>query len=254
MFKWRHPTSSEGPAGAARAAEDAVEAHPSPNLVKAIECALKKDAPKILDLGPLCGETVVVLASRGARVTVDEFRMPAEPPPAAEGEEPPPRPPIRIDQPDDTFDLVLVWEQIDFVAPDRLKEFAAEIRRVTAADGGLLIYSRSKKTGDQDRRGRYRLVTEDRVVREPAEEEPRPRWVHPTRMIEEAFASFSIQGIHLQRDQTREFLATVKQPARGKRGPGIRKGGRKPPRRAPGKARRAGAKSGRRGGDLGTGA
>ena len=49
-------------------------------------------------------------------------------------------------------------------------------------------------------------------LREPSGRKPERRWVHPTREIERALAPLSVQGIHLQRNQIREFSALKKAP------------------------------------------
>ncbi len=237
MFGWRQdPTEVER-----RDPADDAQAQPCPGLVKAIERVLRGERPRILDLGPLCGNTVIELARRGARVTVDEFDLP-ETPPEDDSDSELPQPPLRIEQRDAEFDLVLAWEHIDFVAPDRLPEFAAELRRVTAAGGAVLLLSRSTGPGEPERRARYRIVGEDRIVREPLDERARPRWVHPTRRIELALEGFSIQGVHLQRDQTREYLIVKqdgkREPASGKRAQ-RRQPARKPAASSPGAMRRA---------------
>jgi hypothetical protein len=54
---------------------------------------------------------------------------------------------------------------------------------------------------------RFRIVADDRLVLEPTEGSPRRHWFHATRKLEGALAPLSIQGIHLQRNQMREFLA-----------------------------------------------
>jgi hypothetical protein len=54
---------------------------------------------------------------------------------------------------------------------------------------------------------RYRLLADDMIVREATDLPPRRRWVHATRDIERALAGFSIQSLHLQRTQMREFVA-----------------------------------------------
>ena len=166
----------------------------------------REERPEILDLGPFCGETVVQLAARGARLQVDRFDPP-EPTPAPEPGEAPPKPvPIVIGQPADRFDLVLAWEQIDFVPPERLKDFGAELRRVTRVGGWILFLSSARTGSERDVRVRYRLLGDGSLVREPVEETPRSRWVHPNREIERAMKGLSLQGIHLQRNQMREFL------------------------------------------------
>ena len=189
----------------------ASEAQSHPGVAKMLERAFRKSKPEILDLGPICGHTVVYLADRGARVSVDEFDPPPPTPTQEPGEDEIVVEPIRIEQPDGRFDLVLAWEQCDFVEPQRLPEFGAELRRVLGAGGCLLLFSRNA-TGRETGRSsevpcRYRLVSDAQAVREEAERPQRPRWIHPTREIERALAPLSIEGIHLQRNQIREFSA-----------------------------------------------
>jgi hypothetical protein len=162
---------------------------------------------EVLDLGPLCGSTVVYLAGRGARVHVEELEIPSPRPerkPNVIVEDPPP---VRLDQPDGRAHLVLAWEMLDFVPPDRLAEVGAELRRVTRAGGMLFLFSQAKPLAEREPVPRYTLLADDMVVRDPAGVRSLRRWAHPTREIERALAGFAIQGIHLQRNQMREITA-----------------------------------------------
>ncbi len=189
-----------------------------PSLAKALKRISKLTKPQILDLGPLCGATAVFLANHGARVCVEDFQPPPPHPKKSPDEEgdPPAVEPFRLDQPTDGFDLVLCWEAIDFTPPDRLKEVVGEMKRLVRENGLIFLLSRSA-TGPrkivQDIPGRFRVEAEDRLSREPAGSETCIRWVHLTREIERVLKPFSIQGIHLQRDQTREILA-LRKPAK----------------------------------------
>ena len=182
-------------------------------LGRALERVLKEERVRILDLGPLCGDSVVYLAGRGAKVSVEQFTAPDPAPPrdpTKPDEEQPPPPPLTIDQADALFDLVLAWEHADFVPPERLADFGAELRRVLAQGGYLLLFARNSPAEQDEawrRPGRYRVIADDRLVRETGRGALRKRWVHPTREIERALAPLSIQGLHLQRNQVREFLA-----------------------------------------------
>lgn len=182
-------------------------------LGQALTRVLKEERARILDLGPLCGESAVYLAGRGAKVSVEQFTAPDPAPPRdpkKPAEEQPPPPPLTIDQADALFDLVLAWEHTDFVPPERLADFGAELRRVLAQGGYVLLFARNSPAADDKgwrRPGRYRVVADDRIVREEGKGPLRKRWVHPTRDIERALAPLSIQGLHLQRNQVREFLA-----------------------------------------------
>ncbi len=158
-------------------------------------------------MGPLCGESVVFLAGRGARVHVDAVELP-EPIPKRQPGEPMPQPrPFKLDHPSVSFDLVLAWELLDFVPPDRLHEFGAEIVRVLRVGGQLVVFAHQKPPADRAILPRYRVLADDMVVREEPATAPLPRYTHPNREIERAIAGLSVQNIHLQRNQMREILA-----------------------------------------------
>jgi hypothetical protein len=196
--------------GAQRTSESAQKCA---GLGRALERVLKEERARILDLGPFCGDSAVYLAGRGAKVSVEQFTAPPPLPPRDRrkpAKEQPQPPPLTIDQADALFDLVLAWEHADFVPPERLREFGAELRRVLAQGGYLLLFARNSPVENDEawrRPGRYRVIGDDRLVREPGQGPATKRWVHPTRDIERALAPLSIQGLHLQRNQVREFLA-----------------------------------------------
>jgi len=174
-------------------------------MARALESIFRKENPRVLELGPFCGDTVVQLAERGARVWVDVFEPPEQP---TDPEQPAPE--LRINHPDESFDLVLAWEWMDFLPVERLTEFSAELRRLLVVGGWLLLFSLNGPAGDKgglDRPGCYRMLAEDRLRREPGNGDKRHRWVYPTRKIEGVLAPLKIQTLHLQRNQMREFLA-----------------------------------------------
>jgi len=165
--------------------------------------------PEVLDLGQAAGSPALYLADRGARVHVENFEPPS--PAADEGVEASAAPPpLRIGQPDAKFDLVLAWEHGDFVPPERLDEFTAELRRVLAPGGWLVLFAQDRRREDgvcSDRASSYRLAADDRIVRQPRRGPARPRWAYPNRRIERALAPLAVQGIHLHGDRVREVVA-----------------------------------------------
>ena len=183
-------------------------AQPCPTLGHALEALFRQKAkPEILDLGPLCGESLVYLADRGARVAVEAFDPP--PPPVAD-EAAAAAEPLRIDQPDARFDLVLVWEQFDFVDDTRVEAFTAELRRLLAPGGRLLLIAMNSiptAPVTSGRPARYRVTADDQVCREELPVATRARWCRPTRDIERALAPLAVEKLHLHRNQLREFLA-----------------------------------------------
>jgi len=189
------------------AGDPAVAGQPCGSLARILARIFKESRPEVLDLGPLCGQTVTYLAQRGAVVTVEPFDPPPAVPAAKPGEPAVEPPPLRFDQPDAKFDLVLAWEHLDFMPPDRLPDFAEEVLRVLRDGGWLFLFSLMAPTQGPDRMRRYRLLADDMIVREATELAPRRRWASSTREIERALKGFSIQGVQLQRNQMREFSA-----------------------------------------------
>lgn len=186
----------------------AASGQPCGGLGRAVARAFRGGKPQILVLGPLCGESAVFLAGRGARVHVDEIELP-EPAPARLPGEPPARlRPVVFDHPDGAFDLVLAWEVLDFVSPDRLQEFGAEIVRVLRIGGQLVFFAHQKPAAERTVIPRYRLLADDLIVREEPATPLLRRYVHPNREIERAIVGLSVQGIQLQRNQMREILAS----------------------------------------------
>jgi hypothetical protein len=177
-------------------------------LGKALARALREGKPQILVLGPLCGDSVVYLAGRGARVHVDEVELPAPIPKAKPGEEVAPRRPIKIDQPSGAYDVVLAWEFFDFVPPERLPEFGAEVVRLLKVGGQLVMFAHLKPPSEHAVIPRYRLLADDLVVREEPSGQAYSRYVHSNLTIERAIGGLAVQNIHLQRNQMREILAS----------------------------------------------
>jgi hypothetical protein len=175
----------------------------SPGLEMALRSVLRRRKPSILDLGPMCGETVTYLASLGARVTVAEF----EPPPA--GRLSADRT-VVLDYADHEFDLVLAWEQLDFTPPERLESLTVELHRVLAVGGWIHLLSLQRSEVVNDQRARYRVGTMECATREPLDEPRRPRWSHSSRNLQRSLAGFCIENVHLWQNQVREMVATSK--------------------------------------------
>jgi hypothetical protein len=194
--------------GVSAAAPAAAAGQPCGGLGRAVARAFREGKPQILVLGPLCGESVVFLAGRGARVHVDEVDLPEPVPARPPGAPAPEVRPFRIDQPSGAFDLVLAWEMLDFVPPDRLPEVGAEIVRVLRIGGQVVMFAHLKPPSDHAVLPRYRLLADDLIVREEPSTPARPRYVHSNMMLERAIAGVSVQNIHLQRSQMREILAS----------------------------------------------
>ena len=210
MLRW---LQSSGNGQTARTAqEEPVDEQSCPGMARALERILsKEEQPEVLDLGQHSRSAAVYLANRGARVCVDAFVPPPETPKKKKGQDDSDveKTPVVLAHEDKKFDLVLAWEHWDFIPPDRLADFAAEVDRVLAPGGLLVMYCRDAGQASdvlQEQPASYRLTADDKVIREQDTGPTRPRWGHQNRKIEQALAPLSVQSIHLQRNRIREFL------------------------------------------------
>jgi hypothetical protein len=71
-----------------------------------------------------------------------------------------------------------------------------------------VFFAHLKPPSDRAVIPRYRLLADDLIVREEPKAQSIPRFSHSNLMIERAIAGLSVQNIHLQRNQMREFLAS----------------------------------------------
>lgn len=188
------------------AAPAASPPQPCGSLARVLARVYRESKPEVLDLGPLCGDRAVYLAGRGARVHVEDPEIPEPLPARRPGEVAPPVVPVRLDQPDAKFHLVLAWEFLDFVPPDRLQEFGAELKRVLRDGGWLFLFAHQKPPAEAEPVPRYKLLSDDLIVRDIPSGPARRRWSHPNREIERALAGLAVQGIQLQRSQLREIV------------------------------------------------
>jgi len=207
MMRWLQsgPAVARGAPATAAANEQSCR-----GMALALRRILKQGArPEVLDLGQFSRSAAIYLASRGARVCVEDFAPPPPTPRLKPGAKSIAKPVISIPQPDGKFDLVLAWEHVDFVPPDRLGDFAAELSRVMLPGGWLILFAEDRpgtKGSRPDRPACYRLTADDRIVRSPTTGPERPRWAHPNRAIERALSPLTVQSIQLQRNRIREFL------------------------------------------------
>jgi len=213
MLRWIQSQESNG--GRRDVGTPDADEQKCPGMATALKRVLSKtEQPEVLDLGQFSRSAAVYVAGRGAKVHVEDFVPPSPKPKKkknGEGElHAVEAQPVVIPHPDQRFDLVLAWEHPDFVPPDRLQEFYAEMTRVLVPGGWLLMYARDDPNRPEAGPGQpacYRLTADDRLTRTMVEGPVRPRWSHPNRAIERALSPMAVQSIHLQRNRMREFLA-----------------------------------------------
>ena len=217
-FTWSRPGATKKgaeppPTGDAGSREHLV----CKGLYQVLEKVFLEPKPEVLNLGPLCGDTVAYLGGKGSRVHIGEF-TPPRPMPEREAGKPPPSPePVHLPYDDEAFHLVLAWDLVDFVPPECLPAFGSELRRILKPGGRLFLFSQANQARTSpgparkevfDTPGRFRILDPSHVrLEKVTDENRRRRWVHPNRDLERAMKGMSILGIHLLRNQLREFTA-----------------------------------------------
>ena len=207
--------------GTGKGAESDVPSQPCPSLGKVLERLFRDDRrPRILQLGPFSGRSAVHLAERGARVTVDEIdvstlRPDASDPEAAKTFEPS----LRLDHDDASFDLILLWDALDFVPKAGLPACGPEMARLLDDEGWMLMLAGGDVGTEEPPPAapdQFEILGPETISRRPVPgAAPQPRYQHPTRRLEKAMAPLIVDGVHLRRSQIREFL--LKKPARSPR-------------------------------------
>lgn len=219
-FKWTRPggpqTSLDPPPGLN---PEAVEGFVCKGLKKALERVFRLQRPEILNLGPLCGDSVIFLAGKGARVHVDEFVPPPPAPPRVQGKPAPPAPPVQLVHPENAFHMVLAWDLVDFTPPGSLPTVGPELARILKPGGWLFLLSQANRAGaalagggqeQYSKPGLYRILNDSQVIPGTVARQGRMRrWIHPNRDLERALAPLRIQGTHLLRNQLREYTALL---------------------------------------------
>ena len=217
-FTWSRPGASKQRAEPPPAGSDGSREHlVCKGLYQVLEKVFLEPKPEVLNMGPLCGDTVAYLGGKGSRVHVGEF-SPPRPMPARVAGKPPPTPaPVALPHDDQSFHLVLAWDLVDFVPPECLPGFGSELGRILKPGGRLFLFSQANQARTSpapakdevfDTPGRFRILDPSHVRLEKDEGgSRRRRWIHPNRDIERALKGLSVQGIHLLRNQLREFTA-----------------------------------------------
>ena len=133
LFFKRRP--SEGPAPL----PDAATVPPSKvvkNLLRYAERQAESGgACRVLLCGPPSGPTIETFSARGCRVTVEGEAVPVLP----------------LEHADGAFDLLLVFDQLDFLDDEKASALAAEWSRVLKSGGRIYLLSRQKSKGGRPR-------------------------------------------------------------------------------------------------------
>ena len=173
--------------------------------------------PAVLDLGILCGANIAFLGSKGCRVSVESLpRAVAGPAAVAQRTDkgmeegavvagpPSPLPPLSF--PPESFSGILAWDSIARIPQAEAASLVETLRRLLLTGGVVLAYFPGPPGNPSGSAGRYRILNEDRVAVEPAQQKGIPQTSYQNREIYSLFARFDVVRLSHLKSGTREVL------------------------------------------------
>lgn len=177
--------------------------------------------PAVLDLGVLCGGNIAFLGKRGCRVSVEGISAAGQTRPApgkaartkANGSREKPSPPPLtstppLSYPENSFGGVLAWDAISRLDFQEGVGFVESLRRLLQAGGVILAYFPGPPGNPNGSFNRYRIMAENRLAMEPAEENSLQHHVYQNRQIYSVFSRFDVVRLSHLKSGTREVLVT----------------------------------------------
>jgi len=205
QLKLTHHRYHEASQGVALAAPEPVgNEFESPAMRRVLERLAKHPGQHVLDVGVLCGGTIVSLAEAGARVYVYDLITPLLAQLDADGKPDMDRLLHPIDLPPGSVDVVCLWDLPDMLEPAAAARLIQRVER-WLAPGGEVVAQFHISRGD--RVHRFRLGGGGRVQMELVTERPGVIRATHNNQIVELLRGMTIRHSSLLRTQMREMLA-----------------------------------------------
>ncbi len=111
--------------------------------------------------------------------------------------------------PDDSFDAILVWDALQFLAPPLLDQVVSRLLRLVRPGGAMLVFFNSDEKAKAIPVYSYRIQDRKTLLQSPrAGSVPqRPQYFN-SRMLEKVFAQAGSVKFFLTRDHLREVIVT----------------------------------------------
>jgi hypothetical protein len=189
------------PARPTKSGEQGLTKRSSPAL-KALFDHLGDDTrPRVLDLGPACGENLAFFADRAGSLHVEDLYTTLRDRTGAVS-----RPETLLPLPAGTqFDVVLTWDLFNYLEPAELKVVAGHLRRL-CSPGALLFAMAGYLAQIPDRPTRFRLVDTETLLYDVPSALSSVSHRYSTRDISQALRGFSLRTSFLLRNGYQEFL------------------------------------------------
>ena len=187
------------------------QVHPTNNLKRLLQTLTNIPRPHLLDLGPLSGPNIEWLIHKGFKVYIDDRITTLKPPPLTpaiqKGEKkiPPPLPLEPLDYPPTSFDVVLCWDILDYLAMTQARELIAGIAGILKPRGLLLAFFNFNRSSPVPPT-RYRILREDQLEYATLPPNSIPRRIYENREIQDLFSKFDTLNSCFLKNQMREVL------------------------------------------------
>lgn len=205
QLKLTHHRYHEASQGAALAApEPAGNEYQSPAFKRVLERLERHPGQRVLDVGVLCGGTIVSLAEKGARVYVYDLITPLLEQLGAGGEPDIDRLLHPIDLPPGSLDVVCLWDLPDMLPPAAAARLLQRVDRWLAPGGEVMALFHISRG---DAAHRFRLGAGGQVQMEQVSAWPGLVRATHNNQIVELLGGMTIRHSSLLRTQMREMLA-----------------------------------------------
>ena len=205
LWDQRGTDRSEAAAPAAALA-DAGQAFPTKALRKFLASLTLRDAPVLMDLGPVVGSNVTFFGERlGCKILLEDLfgdldRYPKNSEtPFAEYLK------TRLKHEDGSVDGILCWNFFDFLDLKSGQALASSLTRLLRPEGALLAFFTTVGVAD-GRFSRYMIVNEDSVKQRPYSTSGRKQIAFQNRDIIRMFEGLKVSESFLLKTNVREFL------------------------------------------------
>jgi len=119
--------------------------------------------------------------------------------------------------PDESFDAIVAWDIFNYYDQAAARLVAAEVRRILRPGGLVLAYFHARRHDEPEPPGRYRILDERNVARDPLGGPLMRRTVYQNRDIEKMFTGLRIVELYFLKNGVREILMEKKAPDKAPR-------------------------------------
>jgi hypothetical protein len=205
LWDSRNKARNEAAASAAASADDG-QVFPTKALRKFLSCLTSREAPVLMDLGPVVGPNVAFFGERlGCKILLEDLFADLERHP--KGSEKPFAETLkgRLRREPESVDGILCWNYFDYLEPAAAQVLAGELTKVLKPDGAVLAYFTTVGVPNA-RFSKYVIMDEDTVKQRPYSSDGKRQTALQNRDIIRMFQGLKVAESFLLKTNIREFL------------------------------------------------